>query len=59
MLFRSTGGDYVIEASGSLADPDWQPVAAVSNAPGEVLEWSVPASGTVTSRYFRVRWRPQ
>lgn len=54
-----TGGDYVIEASGSLVDPDWHPVAAVSNAAGEVLEWEVPSSATATSRFYRVRWRPQ
>jgi len=53
------GGDYVIEASGSLIEPDWEPVATVSNAPGVVLEWSVPASATVTSRIYRVRWRPR
>ncbi len=50
-------GAYVIEASGSLTPPDWQPVATVSNAPADLLEWSDPPSGSASSRFFRVRWR--
>lgn len=53
-----TGGVYVIEAKGSLTDPGWEPVASVTNAPSELLEWTVPRSGDFTSRFYRVRWQP-
>ena len=53
-----TGGLYIIEANRSLTGPDWEPVATVSNAPAELLEWTVPRSGDFTSRFYRVRWQP-